>query len=665
MISYGVNPQNATPTFIQQHLATMEATLPFDGVGITGTSGWNIMDPGTSISYATWMSELAPIQGLTFTRLQHNMLAVYINRPADFFDNWSATIQNFANLAAALRDSGVEGVLFDNEPYQIDPWNYPSDPALEAEYNIPNSCSYSSTYTLAQYQAQAELRGQQIMQTMVAQYPQIQVMFFHGPYDSFSGTPSSIQPNNAFWANELEGPFTVGFAEGSGPSSGVQDGGELNFTTLSQYQYAYQYRKVSFASDATNVPFIPESFRPVWSQTMGVDFEVYNDSGSNNTPLSAAALQSTMTNALESTDRYVWFYSEGIDTLDPTSPYWMGQAYLDALTAARAAVPLDTTTTLTDNGPTPSTFGQSVSFTATVTGGSSIGGQTVFIEDADNANAVVASPTLTNSTVTFDISNLTVGTHHLFAFYNGDSTHTASNSSTTPVTQVVNGGAAPALVSMIVNGGAPQYLDENGVAVNLAGQNSVVEQLLVTFNEPVTLDTGAFSIANEHNGVTVVSGDGPNTAAVNVGTVVLPSGGDGSSWIITFTGPGTFLGQDGTGTPIIKDGLYGLNIDPTKVHANSQTMASAPAEQEFWALYGAVHDNTVSGTIGDGNSEVFIDASDFNEFRYWLSHPAIDSTEPSYASTYFAYDEDLDGFVDAGTSNAFRHKLNISQDWVF
>jgi hypothetical protein len=325
---------------------------------------------------------------------------------------------------------------------------------------------------------------------------------------------------------------------------------------------------------------------------------------------------------------------------------------------------LDTTTILTDNGTGTSNYGDAVSFTATVNGGSGITGETVYIEDADYANNVVASPTLTNGSVTFTISNLIVGTHHLFAVYNGDATNAASNSSATPVTQVVNGGAAPAFVSMTVNGATPQYIDSNGLNVSLVGQNSVVEQLLVTFNEPVTLDAGAFSIANEAGGVTVVSGEGPNTAAVNVGTVVLPSGGDGSSWIVTFTGPGTFLGQDGTGTPIIKDGLYGLNIDPTKVHANSQTMATAPAEQKFWAMYGAVHDNTISSTIGDGNSEVFIDATDFNEFRTWQDNPGIVSSVPAYA-TYVPYDYDLDGFVDSDTFSIFRSKLNSNQDWMF
>jgi trimeric autotransporter adhesin len=96
-----------------------------------------------------------------------------------------------------------------------------------------------------------------------------------------------------------------------------------------------------------------------------------------------------------------------------------------------------TTTTLTDNGPNPSNYFQAVSFTATVSGGSAISGETVLIEDADNANTVVASPTLSNGAVTFT-TNLTVGTHHLFAVYNGDSTHAGSDDSLTPVVQIVN-----------------------------------------------------------------------------------------------------------------------------------------------------------------------------------------------------------------------------------
>jgi hypothetical protein len=323
-----------------------------------------------------------------------------------------------------------------------------------------------------------------------------------------------------------------------------------------------------------------------------------------------------------------------------------------------------TTTTLIDNGPSPSTSGQAVSFTATVSGGPAISGETVYIEDASNANAVVASPTLTNGTVTFTISNLTVGTHQLFAVYNGDSMHSASNSSSSPVTQIVNsgGGPAPAVSSIVVNGGDPQYTDSNGVSVSLAGQNSVVEQLLVTFNEPVTLDAGAFTIVNNAAGVTVNGGLAPNTQPVNANQTPVGGGSSATQWIVTFSGAGTIpLSFGGVGA-VIKDGLYILHTDATKVHANSQTMA-ANNDTGFWAMYGSVYDDVVSSNIGDGNSEVFLDANDFNEFRTWLNNPGIDSTSPSYAATYFKYDYDLDGFIDADTFNTFR--ANLNNDWTF
>jgi hypothetical protein len=72
----------------------------------------------------------------------------------------------------------------------------------------------------------------------------------------------------------------------------------------------------------------------------------------------------------------------------------------------------------------------------------------VQIEDASNSNAVVATPTLTNSTVTFNIANLSVGTHNLFAVYSGDAANAGSQSGTAP--QTVN--ALPVVGSPVVNG---------------------------------------------------------------------------------------------------------------------------------------------------------------------------------------------------------------------
>jgi Bacterial Ig-like domain (group 3) len=336
-----------------------------------------------------------------------------------------------------------------------------------------------------------------------------------------------------------------------------------------------------------------------------------------------------------------------------------------------------TTTTLADNGPNPSTSGQAVNFTAAVTGGAAINGETVTIEDADNANAVVASPTLTNGTATFDLSDLTVGTHHLFAVYNGDSTHDGSNNSLTPVIQVVNAAPAPEFLSIEVNGGTVQYHDAfgNGSAEPIAGQNSVVEQLLVTFNEPVTLDPGAFSItpysvSPDGNAgfmeVVVNSGPSPNQVAPILNDPIQV--GDGHQWIITF-GNNAATTPNGSGFYVLKDGVYSLNIDHTKVTANSQHMAAdvgGPGPSSFWALYGDTTFHDISGVdhpgfIGDGYSDASVGNADFQAFK---------SCDNSDSTNYYAppnynveFDANLDGSV--ANSDFVQFKTNYNADWQF
>jgi hypothetical protein len=97
-----------------------------------------------------------------------------------------------------------------------------------------------------------------------------------------------------------------------------------------------------------------------------------------------------------------------------------------------------TTTTLSDLGPNPSTAGQTVSFTITVSPAIP-NGESVSLEDASNGNAVVGTGSLNNGLATVTVSNLSVGTHNLVAVYPGDANNAASNSS--PVAQTVNSAA--------------------------------------------------------------------------------------------------------------------------------------------------------------------------------------------------------------------------------
>src|SRR5581483_6320939 len=92
-----------------------------------------------------------------------------------------------------------------------------------------------------------------------------------------------------------------------------------------------------------------------------------------------------------------------------------------------------TTTTLVSS-VNPSTFGQSVTFTATVTSSGS-GTPTGTVTFMDGATTL-GTGTLSGGVASFSTATLSVGTHSITAVYGGDSTFAGSTSNT--VNQVVN-----------------------------------------------------------------------------------------------------------------------------------------------------------------------------------------------------------------------------------
>src|SRR5207244_1960877 len=97
--------------------------------------------------------------------------------------------------------------------------------------------------------------------------------------------------------------------------------------------------------------------------------------------------------------------------------------------------------------------------------------------------------------------------------------------------------APPAVASVTINGGPIVARDAFGNTPILLGQNSIVEQLLVTFNESVTLDPGAFAITNLWQQVTVNSGAEPNEFPVSV-TPTAVAGSNNTQFVLTFSGSG-------------------------------------------------------------------------------------------------------------------------------
>jgi len=105
------------------------------------------------------------------------------------------------------------------------------------------------------------------------------------------------------------------------------------------------------------------------------------------------------------------------------------------------------TTTAVVSSANPSTFGQSVTFTATVTSGApgTPSGTVTFLDGA----TPIGTGTLSGGVATFSTATLSVGTHPITASYGGDSTFAASTSNT--VNQVVNQATTATALTSSVN----------------------------------------------------------------------------------------------------------------------------------------------------------------------------------------------------------------------
>ncbi len=170
---------------------------------------------------------------------------------------------------------------------------------------------------------------------------------------------------------------------------------------------------------------------------------------------------------------------------------------------AGTGVKVTTTTTVT-SAPNPSTYGQSVTFTATVNPSAATG--TMNFKDNGTSISGCASQTLTSGTATCTtVAALSVGSHPITADYSGDSTY-ATSSGTLAGGQTVNK-ASQTIGSITFN---PTTLDVNGTTTASASASS---GLPVSFSSQTT-------------GACTVSGNTVTGVAAGTCTIAADQAGD-------------------------------------------------------------------------------------------------------------------------------------------
>src|SRR5690349_18499452 len=95
------------------------STLPFDGyaVAITSADRTRALSVEVMKNIALDSTELHTILSPMSSVPGSNFALVFIDKPADFFDDWTETIANFGKVAQACADCGLKGIFFDNEQY--------------------------------------------------------------------------------------------------------------------------------------------------------------------------------------------------------------------------------------------------------------------------------------------------------------------------------------------------------------------------------------------------------------------------------------------------------------------------------------------------------------------------------------------------------------------
>lgn len=156
-----------TATYVAQNIRSMEK-MPVDGLAVRIDNDYSrYVMSDQPVSYETFKANLQPLIGLNSSTLKYNFVIVHSTPVGDIYDDnkWNVTINNFANLAKAAKETGLQGIFFDNEEY------------FGATMMYPDNCA---NHTVKECQEQARVRGKQIMEAIINEWSNVELIALHG-----------------------------------------------------------------------------------------------------------------------------------------------------------------------------------------------------------------------------------------------------------------------------------------------------------------------------------------------------------------------------------------------------------------------------------------------------------------------------------------------------
>ena len=311
IIEWGAEPNAA---FFKENISKVKL-MPFDGAVLPLRT-----NNGTNVTWKMW----GPIRWeySNFARMAEDLMQTPLNPLSerfirvnvtpgnvDWFDDraWSNVLHNFALAARVAKGGNCKGFMFDVEQY---------------EHKLFSLAGPVTTFN-AQH-AKVRQRGREWIAAVAGEFPDILILM---PWAYLGITNETYL---------LLADFLDGIFEAAPPSVRLVDAGEgsYHFKHLAQFQKAYE----TVRENASSLSAVPGRYKARVEVAFGIWVDAdwdkigWHRDDLNKNFFSPRDFETSVSHALETSDEYVWIYTQKLN-------WWTGKnlpfAYVEALNAAK------------------------------------------------------------------------------------------------------------------------------------------------------------------------------------------------------------------------------------------------------------------------------------------------------------------------------------------
>jgi hypothetical protein len=313
LIEYGWDVP--TPDYVRQNIRAMEE-LPFDGLIFRLPHDAGVIFTPEKRDEALFAQAFEDCRNIEWRKFTDNFLCLYAASTMDWFSDpdWEAVRHNLGIVAKAAALARCKGLCFDPEPYGNNPWDYPNQ-------------AHAREKSFAEYQAKVRQRGAEFMQTILAYLPRpvIHTFFQLSLFGEVMEEPDPVRREQLLSQHgyALLPAFLNGMLDAAGPDVIITDGNEPAYYYTDPLQY---YRVYHLIRQRALALVAPENVRKYQAQVQ-VSQALYVDYvfglgvwGERSVPARALTAEEKARwfehntyYALQTSDEYVWLYSEQMD----------------------------------------------------------------------------------------------------------------------------------------------------------------------------------------------------------------------------------------------------------------------------------------------------------------------------------------------------------------